>query len=261
MNNIFVTFTFDDGNISQYVYLYPILDSYGYRATFYIVASQIGWHGKINADKIQDLRKRGNEIGSHSYSHFPLTELPDRKLELELKMSKELLHASTFAYPFGYFNKKVIEHVKEYYVAARAYEFFPHESDICILQKYTLRSIPLDNLLTLPPSEFESILDKMFNRQLVEKVANRVENGYWVIFTMHGRPSFSFDWWLWHIREKGLGRTLQLLPIVLRDFRKEKDAAQSLSRSLFNLEYLASLVNAGSYIVKPLVDVVRFVYK
>ncbi len=58
------SFTFDDGAPSDYEYIAPTFEDYGYRATFYVVT---GWNP--NWDKFQELANNGHDIGSHSDTH------------------------------------------------------------------------------------------------------------------------------------------------------------------------------------------------
>ena len=58
------TFTFDDGAPSHINVVAPLFDSYGYKATFYLVTNwNPDWSG------FQQLADNGHEIGSHSDSH------------------------------------------------------------------------------------------------------------------------------------------------------------------------------------------------
>ena len=71
--------TFDDGLKTQYDYVKPILDQYGFKGTFYIlppflVDSNQGtiWrYGTWN--EFQQLAEDDNEIGSHTMNHDTLT--------------------------------------------------------------------------------------------------------------------------------------------------------------------------------------------
>jgi peptidoglycan/xylan/chitin deacetylase (PgdA/CDA1 family) len=108
-----VVITFDDGNLDIYQNAYPILQKYGFTATFYIVNQYINGRDMISTVQIKELIQKGWEIGSHSEHHTDLTS-PGADLETEIRLSK--LHMedrlgvpiNTFAYPFGSVNDQVI---------------------------------------------------------------------------------------------------------------------------------------------------------
>ena len=109
-----VVITFDDGNIDVFSNAYPILDKYGFTATFYIVDRYLNGKDMISTAQVKELIQKGWEIGSHSKYHTDLMS-PGADLETEIRLSKldmqERLGISidTFAYPFGSANETVID--------------------------------------------------------------------------------------------------------------------------------------------------------
>lgn len=83
--------TFDDGGVSFYDTIAPILDSFKLRGIFFIATSRIGTDGFMNEKQIADLDKRGHIIGSHAHSHRPLTAIPKKEVINEWRISKEIL--------------------------------------------------------------------------------------------------------------------------------------------------------------------------
>ena len=67
--------------------------------------------------QIRELDAAGVEIGSHSLSHPRLTGLDDKALQTELTDSRLALEdklgkpVTSFAYPYGEFDRRVIESV------------------------------------------------------------------------------------------------------------------------------------------------------
>lgn len=122
--------TFDDGYQSVFEYLAKHPDILP-KVILFIVAGKTGgtndWDitgelagQKLMAwDQIKELHRAGAKIGSHGLNHMDLTKLPDRELEKELKESKRLIEekinapVESLAYPFGYFNDRVIAAVKK----------------------------------------------------------------------------------------------------------------------------------------------------
>jgi peptidoglycan/xylan/chitin deacetylase (PgdA/CDA1 family) len=122
-----VILNFDDGRLSQYTNAIPILDKYGFKATFYVVCNYIGKKdGYMDWKEIKALQKEGHDIGSHSMNHVRLEKLSKKNVEYEVGQSKRCLqdhgiNAKSFAYPFdsGSDDKTVINIVAKYYEIGR----------------------------------------------------------------------------------------------------------------------------------------------
>ena len=126
-NNKVVIINFDDGRKTQFTHAKPILDKYGFKATFYIVCNYVdNKKGFMTWDEIETLNKEGHDIGSHSMNHVHLSNLSKKHIEYEVGQSKKCLEdhgidATSFAYPFndGSNEKKVFQIVSKYYDLAR----------------------------------------------------------------------------------------------------------------------------------------------
>ncbi|HEX7033775.1 MAG TPA: polysaccharide deacetylase family protein [Nitrososphaera sp.] len=121
-----VILAFDDGWKSQYHQAKPILDKYGFKATFSIVCGYIGYDSYMTWREIRDLHNSGHDIQSHSMQHRDLTKLSAEELDYELGASKQCLHehgidATVFATPYnrGWDNATVIEGISKYYELAK----------------------------------------------------------------------------------------------------------------------------------------------
>ncbi len=100
-----VILTFDDGYRDVYENAFPILQKYGYTATFYIVGETIDKAGNLSTSELLELVAAGWEIGSHSMTHADLNEddnweheIYNSRIILEEKLGVEVF---TFAYPYG----------------------------------------------------------------------------------------------------------------------------------------------------------------
>jgi peptidoglycan/xylan/chitin deacetylase (PgdA/CDA1 family) len=64
-----VLLTFDDGGVSSYEHIAPMLEARGWRGYFFITTDCIDTPAFLNRDQIKELHIRGHVIGSHSCSH------------------------------------------------------------------------------------------------------------------------------------------------------------------------------------------------
>lgn len=120
--------TFDDGYDGVRTHALPVLSERGFSATVFVVSGKIGgrndWDGEspgeelLTAQGLREVHAKGLEIGSHSESHRDLTKLPESELRAELSGSKSRLEdalgapVTTFCYPYGAFDQRVVEAVK-----------------------------------------------------------------------------------------------------------------------------------------------------
>jgi Polysaccharide deacetylase len=126
-NDKVVILNFDDGRKTQFTEAKPILDKYGFKATFYVVCNYIGNKpGYMDWNDVKQLNQEGHDIGSHSMNHFRLDTLSKKDVKFEVAQSKKCLedhniHVTSFAYPFnaGSNDKKVVNIVSKYYDLAR----------------------------------------------------------------------------------------------------------------------------------------------
>jgi len=121
-----VSFIFSDGLKSQFTNAKPILDKYGFKATFDVICNYVDKKdGYMNWTDIKTLRDEGHDIGSHSMSHVRLTDLSKKSIEYEVGKSKKCLEdygikPTSFEYPFstGSDNKTIVDVVAKYYELA-----------------------------------------------------------------------------------------------------------------------------------------------
>ncbi|NJN16409.1 MAG: polysaccharide deacetylase family protein [Oscillochloris sp.] len=108
-----VALTFDDGYMDAYTTALPLLQRYGFTATFYIVSDFVGRPGYMGWNELAALRDAGMEIGAHSVSHPDLTTLDLNGLRDQVGRSRDVLAANlgipivSFCYPGGKFNDTV----------------------------------------------------------------------------------------------------------------------------------------------------------
>jgi peptidoglycan/xylan/chitin deacetylase (PgdA/CDA1 family) len=110
--------TFDDGYADAYSAALPILQRYGFTATFYIVNSFVGQPPYMNWDQLAVLRDAGMEIGSHTIDHLMLTRLDLPEMIRQIAQSRQDLERAlgvnvvSFCYPVGDYDATVVEQVR-----------------------------------------------------------------------------------------------------------------------------------------------------
>lgn len=157
----YVALSFDDGYLSHLT-IARLLKRIGVKATFYVIT-----HLKVFEDKllltaypeyIQEIARLGHEIGSHTCTHPDLTNLPRHRLKYELKESKRFLEDIVgkeilgIAYPYGYFNSRVISVASIYYYYARSAAVYRIEDvyNIRPLSRYIISALTIHHLPKLP---------------------------------------------------------------------------------------------------------------
>lgn len=102
-----VALTFDDGYEDSATAALPILERYGFKATFFIAVNLIGKPGYMTWEQVELLRDSGMEIGSHTLNHADLTGLSTEAAYAEIARSRAILERRlgvpvvSFSYPAG----------------------------------------------------------------------------------------------------------------------------------------------------------------
>ncbi|QNP73578.1 polysaccharide deacetylase family protein [Streptomyces roseirectus] len=122
-----VLITFDDGYEGVHRHALPSLAGHGFPATLFVSTGWIkGAHDTGGAldtmldwPQIRQLADADVEIGGHSHSHPQLDQLDDTSLRTELTRCRDLLADQlgappvSFAYPYGYSDRRVRAAVRE----------------------------------------------------------------------------------------------------------------------------------------------------
>lgn len=122
-NNKIVILTFGDGWKNQYTAAKPILDKYGFKASFFITCNFVGLPLplRMNWQDIVSLYRDGNDIGSKTMTYKDLTKLSPSGLNYEIGQSKQCLrdhgiNTTLFATPkgLGVANATVVNEIAKY---------------------------------------------------------------------------------------------------------------------------------------------------
>lgn len=90
-----VVFTFDDGNRTDAMVALPLLQEFGFSATFFITTDWIGNRGFVTKEDIRELHAAGMELGSHGHTHRYFNEMSTNELAKELALSTATLSEIT----------------------------------------------------------------------------------------------------------------------------------------------------------------------
>jgi len=114
-NENYYIVTFDDGYLSDYELVFPLIKKLNIVATFFINPENVGKPGFMNWDMIREMSIAGMSIGSHGYSHQNMANLSFNDAKDELLKSRETIAKnidkviSSFSFPFGQYNNNLIE--------------------------------------------------------------------------------------------------------------------------------------------------------
>jgi peptidoglycan/xylan/chitin deacetylase (PgdA/CDA1 family) len=114
-----VVLTFDDGYTDFATAAAPVLLTFGFVATDYVVSGFIGHSGYMTAAQVQRMDAQGLVIGSHTMHHVDLATVAPPVALAEIDGGKAALdqllgHAVLdFAYPYGGFDGAVVQMVRD----------------------------------------------------------------------------------------------------------------------------------------------------
>ena len=107
-----IAISFDAAYGDQYTpQILDILDGYNVKTTFFLVGFWIDKYVEV----LEEIHRRGHEIGNHSTTHPQMSKLTVEEIKKELETTAEKIKAVTgkdpilFRPPFGEYNNKVIE--------------------------------------------------------------------------------------------------------------------------------------------------------
>jgi peptidoglycan/xylan/chitin deacetylase (PgdA/CDA1 family) len=132
-----VVITFDDGFRNVYEHALPILQSYRFPATVFLVtdycAKTNSWPGQpayieqrplLRWSEVKEMSEAGVVFGSHTRTHPDLRRLDSQKAAEELAGSKQIIEdatgrpADTFAYPYGSYDGAVMRMARAHFQLA-----------------------------------------------------------------------------------------------------------------------------------------------
>ncbi|HKI77645.1 MAG TPA: polysaccharide deacetylase family protein [Ignavibacteriaceae bacterium] len=198
--------TFDDGYESQYNNARPILNSYGFNGTFFVITGSLVHQGEEKIwrygtwEEFAEMAAEGHEIAAHTVTHPDLTKINIGDINTagtaayEIYQSKIAIEQNvpgdkviSFAYPFTTTNANVRNLAGQYYVDSRvggnlANNADPSTSDWTRLKSYEVQ-------FNTPRNSTNDDLDEL--NQAETWVQNAITNGQWGMLFAHEVLPFS----------------------------------------------------------------------
>lgn len=178
-----VVLTFDDAEISHYTNVAGLLKKFGFDATFFVCEfpSRNSDEKKeyMNWSQIQELHKKGFEIGNHTGHHKNVTKLSPEEIDKEIAFIEEkcaefkIPKPISFAYPGNRYNT-----ISQAVLKKRGYKYARAGGS-------KLYNASTDSSLAIPSYTVISS-DKHFER--VTKALKNLKQGEVIVLTFHGVP-------------------------------------------------------------------------
>ncbi len=123
-----IVITIDDGFQDFYIHAFPVLESFGFTATMFLVHDRLGddEHTRVRepapfltVPEVLHMQQAGIEFQSHGMTHARLRDLGDQAARRELEVSKQALAQrigvpmTVFAYPEGVHSLRVRDLAKD----------------------------------------------------------------------------------------------------------------------------------------------------
>jgi len=167
-----ISLRFDDGHDTDYLTVYPALQSRGLKGSFYPIGRHIieGTEGRVNGEQIKEMAHAGHEIGSHCYNHVRLDDQTDEDAVFQLVESKKILEETTglpvhtLAVPFHSYSKRIdrLAHGVYDFVNVRPQGNNPTYTPYGVVRNSTTTRMSNFNLATLQSMIDEAIEKKVW---------------------------------------------------------------------------------------------------
>ena len=157
----YIRLSFDDGGVSFFNIIMPILEKYGFKGYFFIATSFIGQDGFLTEEMIKEMHFRGHVIGGHSHTHRQrMHTLPLEDLENDWKECIDTLNRITGDYtrivslPNGFESKRIFKTlcllgIKDVYTS-EPFEKPKHHDNLNVFGRYGIRNtMTIDDVLAI----------------------------------------------------------------------------------------------------------------
>lgn len=107
-----VFLTFDDGPVPEVTpWVLDLLDSYGIKATFFMVGDNVRRHPELYAE----VRRRGHNVGNHTMHHLQGMKVRSVRYLRDISEADALIDSPLFRPPHGLLRWKQAKAIKQHY--------------------------------------------------------------------------------------------------------------------------------------------------
>jgi peptidoglycan/xylan/chitin deacetylase (PgdA/CDA1 family) len=161
--------TFDDGYETVYTEAFPVLQRHGLSATVFLTPGEsgsargsgrlpsLGGRPMLTWSQVREMQRAGIDFGAHTCTHPDLTLLPRDRVEAEIRDAKAILEEAlearvdAFAYPFGRFDHRSRDVVRQHFACACSDELglVASDSDLYALERVDAYYLRTDRLFSV----------------------------------------------------------------------------------------------------------------
>lgn len=107
-----VFLTFDDGPIPEVTpWVLDLLDSYGVKATFFLVGDNVSRHPEL----LDEIRRRGHSYGNHTMHHLQGMKVTSMRYMRDITEANDLIDSVLFRPPHGIIRWAQAKAIKDHY--------------------------------------------------------------------------------------------------------------------------------------------------
>lgn len=107
-----VYLTFDDGPIPESTpWLLDTLDSYGVKATFFMVGDNVRKYPEL----YEEIRRRGHRLGNHTFNHLGGITVSSKRFLRNANEADRYIHSNLFRPPRGWMKNAQYIHIRRHY--------------------------------------------------------------------------------------------------------------------------------------------------
>lgn len=124
-----IIITFDDGYISCYNIVFPIMKELNLKFNIFLVSGSIGnSENYLTWDMVKEMNESGLvDFGAHTFSHIKVNKINENNFYEEIILSNELIEkhilrkVDDFCFPYGYYDKRFTQKLCDKRIYKRLY--------------------------------------------------------------------------------------------------------------------------------------------
>ena len=185
-----VALTLDDAPSDETTKILESLKTYGAKATFFIIGSQVAAHPEL----IQRIHDEGHELGNHAWADEPSINLPLAELERQIKEVEGLLVANAGSSKYfrpgsGVFSKEMVKKVLSLGYRSVLGSVYPHDPQIHnaeVNAKHVLSMVQPGGIIIMHDR-------RSYSADQVDRVLKGLKDGGWKVESLGGLLAVGAD--------------------------------------------------------------------